>query len=115
MGQCGAHIVISPESTLEERRCTKPAGLWTFAAHDGFRPLCEPHAKSYREVGFVLILTDELFCRRTVANAIWPPPTGELGLALQEWMVTGLDPKGLISKGYIEKATQWIELKRRRA
>lgn len=115
MPQCGAHIVITPEATLEDRRCTKSAGEWTFDAHDGFRPLCEPHAKSYRETGFTLILSDELFARRSIVSAIWPSPQSDLGQALSSWVATGTDPKGRVPKGYIEKAAQWVALLRRPA
>ena len=52
--RCCAHLAASPGATDDERRCPKPAGKWAFDAHDGQRPLCDSHAKSYRESGFAL-------------------------------------------------------------
>jgi hypothetical protein len=52
--QCMAHLVLNPESTLEERRCTKEAGDYVVDAHDGTRHLYSSHADSYKKVGFEL-------------------------------------------------------------
>ena len=57
--RCGAHVALLPDSTLEERRCPKPAGQWYFEAFDGHRQLCDAHAKSYREQGFGLQKSNE--------------------------------------------------------
>jgi len=52
--QCEAYMVINPDSTLEERRCTKEAGQFVFDSHYGTRKLCGSHADSYQKAGFQL-------------------------------------------------------------
>lgn len=52
--QCEAYLVVNEDSTLEDRRCKKEAGLFIFDSYYGPRKLCGSHADSYQKVGFQL-------------------------------------------------------------
>ena len=51
---CQAFNIVSPTASDQERSCSNEAGSYTFNGSYGPKRLCDKHAKSYKEFGYIL-------------------------------------------------------------